>query len=156
MAEGSWIRVNAVDANLDAKTVNAIIKEALGKRAASITQMPELRKKIGEAYIEVVTPFVPMSNKKGTAGQLRESARATDDGRVYWTAIGNGVSYDFNYASTVYDEDGTRWPGGQYKKPTTPDTVPRWTEKIQPGTAEYDVFLRKVTDIVREEFNHYE
>lgn len=151
MAEGSWIRIGALDAHLDARTVNEIIKEALGKRAVSITQMPELRQEIGEAFIDVVTPFVPMSNKP-TRGQLRASARATDDGRVYWTAIGDGVSYDFNYASTVYDYEGERWPDGHYKKPTTPGTYPRWVEKVQPGTPEWDTFIQKATDIIRRRF----
>lgn len=154
MAEGSWIRVNAIDAHLDARTVNAIIKEALGKRAVSITQMPDVRQRVGEAYLEVVTPFVPESNKKGTHGQLRRSGRATDDGRVYWTAVGDGVSYDYNYASHAYDEYGIRWPGGEYKKPTTEGTVPRWTEKVQPGTAEWDVFISKVATVVREAFRN--
>lgn len=152
MAEGSWIRINAVDAHLDARTVNSIIKEALGHKASSITQMPDLRQEVGEAYLKAVTPFVPMSNKKGTAGQLRESGRATDDGRVYWTAVGDGVSYDFNYASTVYDEYSIKWPSGEYKKPTTLGTYPRWTEKVQPGTAEWDAFITDVTFIVRRAF----
>lgn len=155
MAEGSWIRVNAVDAHLDARTINAIIKEALGKRATSITQMPELRKQVGEAYLEAVTPFVP-EGRKPTHGQLRESGRATDDGRVYWTAVGDGVSYDFNYASTVYDEDGDKWPGGEYMNPTTPGTYPRWTDKVQPGTPAWDGFIQDVTEIVRREFAKHE
>ena len=151
MAEGSWIRIGAIDAHLDAGTVNDIIKEALGKRGISITQKPELRQQIGEAFLEVVTPFVPES-KKPTHGQLRRSGRATDDGRVYWTAVGNGVSYDFNYAETVYDADGERWPGGEYKNPTTPGTYPRWVEKVQPGTAEWDTFINKITPLIREAF----
>ena len=151
MAEGEWIRVSAIRASLDAKTVNAIIEKALGQRAVSITQMPELRRKIGEAYIEAVTPFVPMSNKP-TAGQLRDSARATTDGRVYWTAVGDGVSYDYNYASHVYDDDGELWPMGEYKKPTTPNTYPRWTEHVEPGMPAWSGFVAKATDVIREEF----
>ena len=143
MAEGSWIRIGAVDAHLDARTVNSIIKEALGKKAISITQKPELRKEIGEAFIDAVTPFVP--KKTGT---LAEQGHATTDGRVYWSATNKG----YNYASTVYDADGERWPDGQYKKPTTPNTYPRWVEKVRPGTAEYDAFLNDVAYIVRKEF----
>ena len=155
MAEGSWIRIGAIDAHLDAKTVNSIIESALGQRAISVTQMPELRQQIGEAFLKAVTPFVPMSNKP-TRGQLRESGRATDDGRVYWTAVGDGVSYDYNYASRVYDEDGVLWGPEGYKKPTTPGTVPRWTEKVQPGTKEWDAFVNDITPIIKEAFAKYE
>ena len=151
MAEGSWIRIGALDAHLDAKTVNSIIEKALGQRAVSVTQTPEVRRRVGEAYLEVVTPFVPKSNKP-TAGQLRDSGRATDDGRVYWTAVGDGVSYDYNYASHVYDEDSERWGPEGYKKPTTEGTVPRWTEKVQPHTKEWEVFVSKVATIVKEAF----
>lgn len=140
MAESSWIRINAIDANLDARTINLIIKEALGKKVVSITQMPELRREIGEAFIEVVTPFVP--KKSGT---LAEQGHATDDGRVFWSATNKG----YNYAATVYDADGDMWPDGTYKKPTTPGTYPRWVEKVQPGTPEWDVFTSKVAEIVK-------
>lgn len=143
MAEGSWIRINAVDAHLDARTVNSIIKEALGKRAISITQKPDLRQEIGQAFVDAVTPFVPMKS-----GQLRASGRATDDGRVYWTATNKG----YNYAYTVYDLHGERWPEGQYKKPTTPGTYPRWVEKVQPGTAEYTAFINTITPIIIRRF----
>lgn len=143
MAEGSWIRIGAIDAHLDARTVNSIIKEALGKRAVSITQKPELRQEIGEAFIGAVTPFVPMKS-----GALRESGRATADGRLYWTAVNKG----FNYANAVYDPDGERWPDGNYKKPTTPGTHPRWVEKVQPGTPEWDAFVNNITPIIIRRF----
>lgn len=143
MAEGSWIRIGAVKAGLDAKTVNAIIKDALGKRAVSVTQKPELRQAIGEEFIGAVTPFVPMKS-----GQLRESGRATTDGRVYWTATNKG----YNYAHNVYDPDGVRWPDGHYAKPTTQGTYPRWVEHMQPGTAEYSAFINAITPIIKEAF----
>ena len=144
MAEGSWIRIGSVKAHLDARTVNAIIKGALGKKAVSVTQKPELRQSIGDAFVSAVTPFVPMKS-----GTLRESGRATSDGRVYWTAT-NG---DYNYASTVYDPvEPYRWPDGVYKKPTTPGTYPRWVEKVQPGTAEWDAFVNTITPIIKEAF----
>lgn len=143
MADGSWIRIGAIDAHLDARTVNSIIKEALGKRAISITQMPELRQEIGQAFIDTVTPFVPMKS-----GQLRDSGRATADGRIYWTATNRG----FNYASTVYDIDGERWPDGNYKRPTTPGTYPRWVTKVQPGTPEWDAFINNITPIILRRF----
>lgn len=143
MAEGSWIRIGAVDAHLDAETVNSIIKEALGKKAISVTQKPDLRLAIGEAFVDAVTPFVPMKS-----GALRDSGRATDDGRVYWTATNKG----YNYASTVYDQDGERWPDGHYKKPSTPGTYPRWVEKVQPNTKEYVAFINIITPIIKEAF----
>ena len=150
MAEGSWIRIGAIDAHLDARTVNSIIKDALGKKAISITQNPELRQKIGEAYIEAVTPFVPIKS-----GKLRESGRATTDGRVYWTATNK---YGDNYAGYVYDQDGTRWPDGEYSHSKKTGTYPRWTEKIhpgtevQPGTPEWDAFINNASYLIREAF----
>ena len=148
--EGSWIRVNAVAAGLDAQTVNSIIKVALSKRAVSITQMPELRQKIGEAYVKAVTPFVPVKST-----DLRESGRATDDGRVYWTAVNK---YGDNYAGYVFDPDETRWPDGEYSHSQTSGKYPRWTEHVQPqpGNEAYDGFIAEVTDIVRKEFAKYE
>lgn len=144
MAEGSWIRIGAVDANLDAGTVNYIIKEALGKRAESITQRPELRQRIGEAFVDAVTPFIPSKT-----GDLRRSGRATDDGRVYWTATNKRGE---NYAGYVYDYDETRWPDGIYKKPTTPGTHPRWVDIVHPGTPEWDAFVANITPMIKEAF----
>jgi hypothetical protein len=83
------------------------------------------------------------------SGQLRDSGRATDDGRVYWTATHKG----YNYAYTVYDPEGERWPEGHYKKPSTPNTYPRWVEKVQPGTSEYTAFINTITPIIKEAFN---
>lgn len=151
MAEGSWIRIGATEAHLDARTVNSIIKEALGKKIISITQMPELRQEVGEEFLKVVTPFVPMKT-----GQLRESGRATDDGRLYWTAIssrgGDEGGYTYNYASNVYDRNGIRWPDGQYRKPSTPNTYPRWVTKVQPGTPEWEVFANNVANLIKRRF----
>ncbi len=151
MAEGSWIRIGAVKAGLDARTVNSIIKEAVGKRLTSITQAPDVRQAIGEEFIRQVTPLVPMKT-----GRLRESGRATDDGRVYWTAVKPAWGedgYDFNYAETVYDPDGVRWPDGAYKKPTTTGTVPRWVEQMKPGTPEYEAFINGVRQIIIDAHN---
>jgi len=152
MAEGSWIRIGAVDAHLNAKTVNEIIKTALGKKAISVTQKPELRKQIGEELLKQVTPFVPMKT-----GALRESGRATDDGRLYWTAVRQGTgeegSYDYNYAGYAYDKDGFIWPNGEYAKPSTPGTFPRWMTKVQPGTPEWDAFVNNIIPVIKEAFN---
>ena len=135
MAGGSWIRIGAVDAHLDARTVNAIIKEALGKRATSVTKKPELRQAIGEKFVEAVTPFVPMKT-----GALRESGSATTDGRVYWTATNRG----YNYAAIQYET--------QYNNYTTPGTGPAWVEKVHPGTPEYDAFVNNIIPIIVEGF----
>lgn len=147
MADGSWIRIGAIDAHLDASTVNSIIKEVLGKKAVSITQKPELRQAIGEQFVAAVTPFVPVSNEPDKY-HLWMSGRATDDGRVFWSATNRG----YNYASAVYDENGERWPSGEYVKPSTPGTFPRWVEKVQPGTAEWDAFINTITPIIKEAF----
>lgn len=144
MAEGSWIRIGAIDAHLDANTVNNIIKEAMGERMISITQNPELRQQIGEAFLDVVTPYIPAKS-----GQLRSSGRATDDGRVYWTAMNKRGD---NYAGYVYDPDETRWPDGEYVKPSTPGTYPRWVEKVHPGTAEWEAFINNITPLIRRAF----
>ena len=146
MSKGSWIRISAVDANLDARTVNSIIKTALKQRAESITKAPELRQEIGEKFVEAVTPFVPKKS-----GDLRESGRATDDGRVYWTSVHRG----YNYANKLYDEYGVLWPDGDYANPTTKTpvrTVPQWVTKVQPGTPEWDAFVNSITPVIKEAF----
>ena len=144
MAEGSWIRIGAVKARLDAKTINPIIKAALHQKGVSITQKPELRQAIGEELVAAVTPFVPMKT-----GELRDSGRATTDGRLYWTAIN---SRGDNYASYVYDEDGSRWPGGNYKKPSTPNTYPRWVERVTNDQDQWEAFVNRITPIIKEAF----
>ena len=143
MSGGSWIRIGAIEANLDATTVNSLIKDVLGKRAISITQKPELRQAIGEEFVKVVTPFVPMRS-----GDLRESGRATDDGRVYWTSVHRG----YNYADRVYDRDGELWPDGHYRKPTTPNTYPQWVNYAQPYSEAYSNFITNITPIIQEAF----
>jgi hypothetical protein len=141
---GSWIRIGAIDAHLDARTVNAIIKEALGRRAESVTQKPELRQTIGQEYVYAVTPFVPMKH-----GDLRESGSATTDGRVYWTATNRG----YNYAAIQYET--------QYNNYTTPGTGPYWTEKMSPNSPEfradvYDAFRNNIIPIIVEAFRENE
>lgn len=147
MSKGSWIRIDAKVANLDAKTVNGIIKTALGQKAESVTKNPELRQAIGEEFLAAVEPFVPKKS-----GDLRKSGRATTDGRVYWTSVHRG----YNYAAKVYDEDGVLWPDppGRYKNPTTTDpmTYPRWVNHVQPGTPEWEAFVNNITPIIKEAF----
>lgn len=144
MAEGSWIRIGAVKANLDARTVNSIVKEALGRKAISITQQPDLRKQVGEQFVDAVSKFVPKKT-----GALVGSGRATDDGRVYWTAVNK---YGDNYAGYVYDIEETRWPNGTYANPSTENTYPQWIEKVQPGTDEYESFLTNAREVIIDAF----
>lgn len=151
MASGSWIRIGAVNARLDAKTINAIIKKELGDRAVSITQKPALRQAIGQEFIRAVTPFVPYKT-----GRLSSSGRATPDGRVYWTAIGKNGE---NYAAEMYDALGLRWPNG-YLHPTrgkspdpNHDPQPRWVEAFLADTSKYDAFKNNIIPIIVEGFN---
>lgn len=150
MAEGSWIRIKATEAHLDAKTVNEIIKVALGKKAISVTQKPELRQTIGEYFVEAVTPFVPFKS-----GDLSRSGAATTDGRVYWTSVHKG----YNYANLLYDEDSEVWPGGyvkptlgKYDGPGEHDPQPRWVARVHPGTSEWAAFVNNITPEIRKAF----
>ena len=149
MAKGSWIRINAVEAHLDATTVNSIIKDGLVRKAVSITKRPDVRQAIGEELLEIVTPFVPMRPLEKGGGTLRSSGRATDDGRLYWTAINKRGE---NYAGYVYDPAGTRWPTGKYNNPSTDYTYPRWMKHVQPDTDKWVTFINKVTPIIKEAF----
>ena len=149
MAEGSWIRIGAVAAHLDAGTVNSIIEKVLVKRAISIMKKPELRQSIGEELLKIVTPFVPVSKDKKVE-HLWMSGRATDDGRLYWTAIN---SRGDNYASYVYDEDKLRWDSN-YVNPSTDKTYPQWMERVQPDTAEWNAFVNNITPLIKEAFRN--
>lgn len=148
MAEGSWIRLGPVKAGLKATTLNALIKDTLGKRMISITQAPTVRKDIGEALVSAVTPLVPVKS-----GRLSEQGHATDDGRVYWTATNKG----YNYAYNVYDPENERWsdPPSKYANPSkNKDARPRWVEvMIHEHTPEYDVFLNEARRIIIEAHN---
>jgi hypothetical protein len=149
-AKGSWIRISARTAHLDAITIKAIIKDELGRKAISVTQKPELRQAIGEEFLKAVTPFVPMNT-----GALRESGRATDDGRLYWTAVRpanpeNENSYAYNYAKYAFDPDKIFWPNGEYNEPRTEGTYPRWVEKVHPGTPEWEAFVNNILPIIKE------
>ena len=139
MSSGSWVRIGAVKAHLDAKTMNKIVTDVLGRKADSVTKDPDLRRDIGDEFVRVVTPYVPMDT-----GRLRESGRATTDGRLYWTAI-DPITGE-NYASKQYYT--------QYRRYTTPGTGPFWVEKVQPGTPEWDNdFISAITPIIKRRFN---
>lgn len=139
MSSGSWVRIGAMKCHLDARTVNKIVQDVLGRKAESVTKDPDLRQAIGTEYLNVVTPYVPMKT-----GKLRESGRATNDGRLYWTAIDpiTGENYAYKQYTT------------QYRHYTTPGTGPFWVENVQPGTPDYDEdFISAITPIIIRRFN---
>ena len=139
MSNGSWIRINAMECHLDAKTMNKIIEGVLDRKAESITKDPDLRQEIGTVLVDVVTPYVPMKT-----GQLRDSGRATTDGRLYWTAIDPKTGE--NYAYKQYTT--------QYNHYTTPGTGPYWVNNVQPGTPDWDdTFISTITPIIKRRFN---
>lgn len=151
MSGGSWIRIGAVDARLDAKTVNDLIKDTVGERLKSITQAPEVRLKIGEALVKQATPFVPYKT-----GDLSDSGKATSDGRVYWTSVHKG----YNYANKLYDESGEIWGPKGYINPTrnkspypNHDPQPRWVERVVTDKKQYEAFTNRVREIIIEEHN---
>ena len=137
--EGSWVRIGAIKCHLDARTMNKVIQEVLGRKAESITKDPDLRQEIGTEMLRVVTPYVPMDTDR-----LRESGRATNDGRLYWTAIDPETGE--NYASKQYYT--------QYRRYTTPGTGPYWAERVQPGTPDWDDdFIPAITPIIIRRFD---
>ena len=138
MGGGSWIRIGSMEAHLNAKTMNEIIKDAMGKRMQSVTKDPDLRHDIGEEFVRIVTKYVPMKT-----GALRMSGRATDDGRVYWSAVNPNSGY--NYAEIQYYT--------QYNHYTTEGTGPYWVENVQPGTDDWDnEFIPAITPIIKRRF----
>ena len=55
MSSGSWVRIGAMKCHLDARTVNKIVQDVLGRKAESVTKDPDLRQAIGTEYLNVVT-----------------------------------------------------------------------------------------------------
>lgn len=138
MAKGSWIRIKATECHLDATTVNGIIKDVLKRKAESVTKDPDLRQEIGTEYIKVVTPYVPK-----LTGRLRESGRATSDGRLYWTAV-DPIKGE-NYAYKRYYVPAKRY--------TTDGTCHKWVEQVKPGTSDWDnTFISAITPIIKRRF----
>jgi hypothetical protein len=118
--------------------MNKIIEVVLERKAESVTKDPDLRQEIGTVFVDVVTPYVPMDT-----GRLRKSGRATNDGRLYWTAIdpktGENYAYD-QYTNLVY----------KHKDPTGP----YWVSNVQPGTPDWDdTFISAITPIIKRRFN---
>ena len=135
------LRISAVNAHLDSHTINPIIKEALLGRAERIAKNPDLRKDVGETYVNTVYPFIPYKT-----GQLANSGGATRDGRVYWSAKNpnTGVQYaPDQYYNTSYKHP-SRYPGHMPQA--------KWTEAVAPGTPAWDNFVAAVEPTVRRYF----
>ena len=73
---GGTVRVS-----FPAVKTKAALREKLGKKIVPLTKNPKLRNAIAKEYAEVITPYVPMSNKK-VEHHLNQYAIA--DGRVIW------------------------------------------------------------------------
>ena len=56
---GGTVRVS-----FPAVKTKAALREKLGKKIVPLTKNPTLRNAIAKEYAEVITPYVPMSNKK--------------------------------------------------------------------------------------------
>jgi hypothetical protein len=138
MGGGSWIRIGSMEAHLDAKTMNKIVEDVMGKRMQSVTKDPDLRHDIGEEFARIVTKYVPMKT-----GALRMSGRATDDGRLYWSAINPNNGY--NYAQIQYENTAYK-----HKEPT----CSHWVHQVQPKTDDWDnEFIPAITPIIKRRFN---
>lgn len=135
------IRLGSTKLHLDAHTMNSVVESVLRAKAQSITQSPDLRKDIGEVYIDKVTPYVPKKS-----GKLRKSAMATNDGRVIWSAKGEVAGPDGkggttkDYAVTQYNIEHSHY--------TTPNTGSHWTDNVQPGTSDWDEFIEEITPMI--------
>lgn len=128
-------RVSATKIGLDAATINKQIEQILGRKAQSITRDPDLRKRIGQEYVKQVTPYVPVKTEK-----LRRSGRGTSDGRVTWSAIArrkSGRYKEFDYAYWQFHFGPKK----------------NWTENVQPGTPDWEVFIQRITPIILKRFS---
>ena len=142
MSEGSWIRVSAIDCHLDANTINRIVEKIMGEKMPSVTNDPDLRQTIGEQYVQIVTKYVPMRPIASGGGTLMSSGRATDDGRVYWTAVS---PKGYNYAAIQYENENFK-----HDYPRTD----HWTDKVSPGTRDWQEFIDNITPIIIERFKN--
>ena len=89
------------------------------------------RYQIAEAFIDVVTPFVPVKH-----GYLRESATIVDSGHsVQWSAINPKTGYD--YAGMQYETTWFEHPRGGYAE---------WDDIAM--KYEGDTFIERVKDIL--------
>ena len=127
-----WLRIGAVEAQLDARSINAIIRKHIDKKAQTVTKDPALRKELGEVMIKLATPYVPMKT-----GKLRNHAYATKDGRLIWDAHS---PKGFDYASQQYYH--------LYKHYTTPNTGPYWVDQVN-----YSVFIQEILPLLKERFS---
>lgn len=127
-------RVSATKIGLDAANINKEIQKILGKKVRSITQDPDLRKRIGQAYVTQVTPYVPIRT-----GKLRKSGRGTSDGRVTWSAVAHRKSGRYK----TFDYAYWQFHFGPKKN---------WTENVQPETPDWDKFIKRITPMIIQRF----
>ena len=122
MASGIRVRLTVPTA----RQLNAEIQQILKRKAESVTKNPDLRKFIGQKYIEAVTPYVPMKT-----GKLREQSFSTNDGRIVWSATSTTKSTksSYNYADIQYEPEEY---GVRYVNYTTPGTHAHWTDYVTP------------------------
>ena len=133
MSTGSWVRITPIYA----RAVNAEIKAIINRKVESVTHNTELRRRIGEVYIQTVTKYVPYKT-----GKLISSAFTTSDGRVIWSAFNKGYDYaHIQYIST----------GFEHEEPRTA----YWTYEVQPGTDDWDyVFIPKMRDLITKTYKN--
>lgn len=136
------VRIGVKSTGLGAKSINGVIEEILGQRAKSVTQMPDLRKDIGRVYIQAVTPYVPKMT-----GRLRNSAFASNDGRVTWSAVnsqtGENYAYD-QYTNTRY----------RHKVINGVQTQAWWTNAVMPDEPGWEDFIEQITPMIKERFEN--
>lgn len=134
-----WVRLNANSTGLASSELNSIIQEIIQRKSQSVTKNPQLRQQIGQEYLVAVDPFIPKNS-----GRLRESGRATTDGRVYWSAVNPRNGY--NYTQDAYTTE--------YANPTTPGTHPYWNEYVTEGTDAWDSFISAITPYIVEAYKN--
>lgn len=142
---GSFVRKTAVSAR-DIKAINAEIADILDRKAENVLDNDGLRYEINEHYIQVVTPYVPYKPKY-EGGHLNV-AYQTNDGRIIWSSIKKG----YNYADIQYQPEAH---GVVYSNYTTPGTGSHWTDKVQPGTYDWQYkFIPRVTWLIHEAYKN--
>ena len=136
---GSPVRITVRESGLLAKNLNKLaadkLPKDLRKQFTSVTQMPTVRKEIGQHFIRVVSPYVPYDHNRDpgdTHRHLRDSGYAESDGRLHWSAISPKDGY--NYAMEQYKALWYR-----HRRPETA----YWVNVLNPGKR---MFVKSVYD----------